>query len=170
MTVAAILAGLAIPAMRTFLQNQQASSAAGELIAHLNYARSEAIKEDLPSTGAGVQLCASTGAGAPPTCDTTNWASGWILLSAANATPLQIVAALPTGVTLTTTPANAAVVFQPNGTAPALAVGANQRVMFKLCDNRGATAAREVEVSLNGIIQAAPKPGFDVAGNALTCP
>jgi type IV fimbrial biogenesis protein FimT len=165
MSIAAILVGLAIPAMRNFVQEQQDSSAASALISNLNYARSEAIKEDLPTgPGNGVSFCASTGAGANPTCDTGNWANGWIVLSSANAVPLQINGALPAGLTLDTFPANAAIVFLPNGTAPAAAVGANGRVMFVVCDARGPAFAREVEVSLTGIIQAAATPGFDVSG------
>jgi type IV fimbrial biogenesis protein FimT len=173
MLIVAVLAAFALPSMRQFVQNQQESSAASGLVSNLNYARSEAIKEDLPvAGGAGVTLCASTGAGNPPSCDTTNWASGWIVLSSnpAIAEPLQATGALADGLTLTTTPANAVVLFQPNGTAPGLTVGGNGRVMFKLCDSRGANTAREVEVSLSGIIQAAAQPGSDVSGAALTCP
>ena len=168
MSVAAILAGLAVPAMRNFMQEQQDSSAASSLISGLNYARSEAIKEDLPTgPGNGVSFCASTGAGANATCDTAQWVSGWIVRSSATAAPLQVVGALGAGLTLDTFPANAAIVFQSNGTAPAAAVGANGRVMFVLCDARGAAFAREVEVSVTGIIQAAAKAGFDVSGAAI---
>jgi type IV fimbrial biogenesis protein FimT len=165
MSIAAILMTLAIPAMRHFVQEQQDSSAASSLVANLNYARSEAIKEDLPTgAGIGVSFCASTGAGANPTCDTPNWANGWIVLSSANAVPLQVAGALPAGLTLDTFPANPAIVFQANGTAPAIAVGANGRVMFVVCDVRGPAYAREVEVNVTGIIQAAATPGFDVSG------
>jgi type IV fimbrial biogenesis protein FimT len=169
--VSGILAMLALPAMRQFLQNQGLSSAASELVSGLNYARSEAIKEDVSvNGGGGVRLCASTGAGANPTCDSANWATGWIVLSSTNAAPLQLVGALPSTITLTSTPVNSAVAFQPNGTAPTLGVAANGRVSFKLCDARGASYAREVEVNLAGIIQAARTPGQDVSGAALTCP
>jgi type IV fimbrial biogenesis protein FimT len=165
MSIAAILMTLALPAMRNFVQEQQDSSAASSLISNLNYARSEAIKEDLPTgAGIGVSFCASTGGGANPTCDTANWANGWIVLSSANAVPLQVTGALASGLTLDTFPANAAIVFQANGTAPAVAVGANSRVMFVICDARGAAYAREVEVSMTGIIQAAATPGFDASG------
>jgi len=59
--VSGILAMLALPAMRQFLQNQGLSSAASELVSGLNYARSEAIKEDVSvNGGGGVRLCAST--------------------------------------------------------------------------------------------------------------
>jgi Tfp pilus assembly protein FimT len=51
------------------------------LLLSLNAARSEAIKNDM--TG-GVSVCASTGAGNPPTCDTANWAQGWIVLPSSN--------------------------------------------------------------------------------------
>jgi type IV fimbrial biogenesis protein FimT len=171
LSIAAILVGLAMPAMRNFVQEQQDSSAASALISNLNYARSEAIKEDLPTgPGNGVTLCASTGAGAVPTCDTANWANGWIVStsSAVPANPvLQTTGALAAGLTLDTFPANAAIVFQPNGTAPAIAVGANGRVEFVICDARGPTFAREVELSVTGIIQAAAQPGFDVSGAAI---
>jgi len=168
MSIAAILMGLAVPAMRNFMQEQQDASSAGALITGLNYARSEAIKEDLPTgPGNGVAFCASTGAGANPTCDSANWATGFIVLSSANAVPLQVVGALGAGLTLNTFPANAAIVFQANGTAPAAAVGANGRVMFVMCDARGPTFGREVEVSVTGIIQASPRPGFDVSGAAI---
>jgi type IV fimbrial biogenesis protein FimT len=168
MSIAAILMGLAVPAMRNFMQEQQDASAAGALITGLNYARSEAIKEDLPTgPGNGVAFCASTGAGANPTCDSANWATGFIVLSSANAVPLQVVGALGAGLTLDTFPANAAIVFQSNGTAPAAAVGANGRVMFVMCDARGPAFAREVEVSVTGIIQASATPGLDVSGAAI---
>lgn len=171
MAIAGVLAALAVPAMRQFMQNQQDSTAASQLISNLNYARSEAIKEDVQvAGGGGVQVCASTGAGANPTCDTANWASGWIVLSSKSAIPLQVVGALPTGVTLTTTPANSTVLFQANGTTPAVVVGGNSRVMFRVCDTRGANFAREVEISVTGIIQASSQPGFDVSGAALVCP
>jgi type IV fimbrial biogenesis protein FimT len=169
--VSSILAMLALPAMQQFLQNQRISSAATELITGLNYARSEAIKEDVAVTGGGgVQLCASTGSGANPTCDSANWATGWIVLSSTSPVPLQLVGALQSPITLTTTPVNAAVAFQPNGTAPTLSVAGNGRIAFKLCDARGAQFAREVEVNLAGIIQASTVPGQDVSGAALTCP
>ena len=91
MSIAAILMTLAMPAMRNFVQEQQDSSAASSLISNLNYARSEAIKEDLPAgAGGGVSFCASTGGGANPTCDTANWGNGWIVLSSANVVPLQV--------------------------------------------------------------------------------
>jgi type IV fimbrial biogenesis protein FimT len=164
MAIAAILASLAIPAMRSFLQNQQAISAATTLVSALNYARSEAIKEDVSTAGGGgVSICPSSNG---VTCDALgNWANGWIVLSSVNPAPLAVSGALPAGMTLTSTPATLKIVFQPNGmtTLPAM-------VEFKFCDSRGANWAREVEVSLTGSIQAASQPGLDVSGVPLACP
>ncbi|HWW19471.1 MAG TPA: GspH/FimT family pseudopilin [Steroidobacteraceae bacterium] len=173
--IAGILAAIAVPAMRTYVQTYQASNAASSLVVALNYARSEAIKEDVPTAGgAGITICASTLATAPPTCDTGSWASGWIVLTPnvalGNAGVLQQSGALPATFTLTQAPANATIVFQPNGTAPALVGDINGRSSFKLCDARGAKFARELEVSRTGIIQASQTLGQDVSGAALTCP
>jgi type IV fimbrial biogenesis protein FimT len=176
MGIAGILAAIAIPGMRSYVQSNQAANAATNLVVSLNYARSEAIKEDWPTAGgAGVTICASTQASNPPACDTTSWASGWIVTTPNTALGtlgvLQAVGAVPTGMTLTQTPGNAAIVFLPNGTASGLAGDANGRSSWKLCDSRGATMAREVEVSTGGIIQAASRVGFDVTGTAaLSCP
>jgi hypothetical protein len=42
---------------------------------------------------------------------------------------------------------------------------------FVLCDSRGSSFAREVEVDVSGRIQASSTPGFDVTGTTpLVCP
>lgn len=163
--VAAILTAIAVPSMRRFMQSQRASTAAGSLVASLSLARSEAIKED--AAAAGVTVCASSDGA---TCDPAGvWSNGWIVLPPAvlGVTPLQVVGALPAGLTLTAAPAVPGVSFLSSGQAAALGA---PFVAFKLCDARGATFAREVEVSLGGQIQAAPTVGQDVAGVALACP
>ena len=162
--VAGILASMAVPGMRVFLQNQRGATAAGALVSSLSLARSEAIKED--AAAAGVTVCASTDGA---TCDPGGaWGGGWIVLPPAviGVTPLQTVRALPSDLTLSVQPALARVSFLSSGQT---ALGAPY-VSFKFCDSRGAAFARVVEVSLGGRIQAAPKVGQDIAGVALTCP
>lgn len=170
-SIAAILASLAVPAMHSFLQDEEQISAVTNLITNLNYARSEAIKEDVPvaganCTGTGVCLCASANG---TSCDAGgNWNNGWIIYSSANpaGTPLEVTGALQSGLTLTTAPATPAVTFQSNGTSSLTAL-----VQFTLCDSRGAAYAREVEVDVSGRIQASSHVGYDVTGTtALTCP
>lgn len=170
-SIAAVLAALAVPAMHSFLQNQQQSSAVTNLMTTLQYARSEAIKEDVPvaganCTGTGVCVCPSANG---TSCDPAgNWNNGWIVYSSAvnGGSALEAVGALQSGLTLSTNPGTVAVTYQPNGTTDL-----NTLVEFTLCDSRGATYARELEVGISGSIQASSTPGYDVTGTtALVCP
>jgi type IV fimbrial biogenesis protein FimT len=169
--IAAILASLAVPAMHSFLQDEEQISAVTNLITNLNYARSEAIKEDVPvvganCTGTGVCLCPSANG---TSCDPAgNWNEGWIVYSSVPSVPdpLEATGALQSGLTLTTTPATPAVTFQSNGTSTLAAL-----VQFTLCDSRGAAYARDVEVDVSGRVQASSHVGYDVTGaTALVCP
>ena len=170
--VLSILLGLAVPAFRSFIQNDQQWTQQNNLVLALNAARSEAIKEDIVG---GVSVCASTGAGAPPTCDTGNWAQGWIVLPSVNPfgagapKPLQVVGALPAGTTLTEFAGNSTVTFLSNGALGALATP-EATVRFRLCDSRGAAFARYLQVTLMGRVVASPTVGRDLTGAALTCP
>jgi type IV fimbrial biogenesis protein FimT len=166
--VLAILLGLAIPAFRTLMQNDQQWVQTNNLLLSLNTARSDAIKNDL---AAGAQVCSSnTGL----TCTGTPWNQGWIVLGADPGNPgnpkvLQAVGALPTGTTLTEASNNLAIPFQSNGALGAL-VTPEPVVFFKMCDVRGATQARYLQVSLMGRVSAARTPGQDLTGGALVCP
>lgn len=154
--VAAILMVLAVPAIRTFLQNDRQWTTANSLVMSLNAARSEAIKQDT-----SVSVCISANAA---NCGAGTWAQGWIVLSgAAGSTPIMAIAALPTGTTLSEASNLTAVTFLSTGMVSAPAA-------FTLCDDRGATYARYVQVSLTGSIASSPTVGQDVNGNALTCP
>ena len=160
MLVAAILFASAIPSYRTFVQNSRQSAQASSLVAGLNFARSEAVKADLPVT-----VCASADGA---TCAGTAWTQGWIVLSSANAVPANTVLlaapAFPTGTTLTTTGNLLTVLYYANGTV------ANQSA-FNLCDSRGAAYARLVDLNAIGRATLAQKPGFALDGTtALTCP
>jgi type IV fimbrial biogenesis protein FimT len=172
LSIAAVLAALAVPAMRSFLQNQQQSSAVTNLMTTLQYARSEAIKEDVPvtgtdCTGTGVCVCPSANG---TSCDPAgNWNNGWIVYTSSpvdGVSVLEAVGALQSGLTMSTSPATVAVTYQPNGTT-----NLGGLVEFTLCDSRGSAYARELEVSISGSIQASSTPGYDVTGTtALVCP
>jgi len=125
----------------------------------LNIARSEAIKADLPG---GVVVCPSTD---NATCNSTNWANGWIVQSSAAGNPvLNAVPPISAGSTLTEASGLASVTYNSNGSVGAPAT-------FKLCDSRGASMARTVEVNVIGRIASSQTPGFKVDGvTALTCP
>jgi len=72
-SIIGILAGLAVPSMNTFLESNRLSTSANDLVADINLARVEAIKNNA-QTG----LCAASGS----TCAaTTNWGtSGWLVM------------------------------------------------------------------------------------------
>jgi len=175
--VLSILLGLAVPAFRSFMQNDQQWTQTNNLVLALNAARSEAIKNDavlLPILG-GAQICSSNTGLA---CTGTPWNQGWIVLGADPANPgnppkvLQAVGALPTGTTLNELNNNLSITFLSNGalnTSPA-ALNAVTPVVFKMCDVRGAAFARYLQVSLMGRVVASSTAGQDLTGAALTCP
>ncbi len=172
--VLSILLGLAVPAFRSFMQNDQQWVQQQNLMLGLNTARSEAIKNDLtisPAIPGGAQICTSSNG---LTCTATPWEQGWIVLGVDPANPgnpagkrLQVVGALPPGTTLTEASNNLSLTFLSNGalnTAPgALNQPApNPPVTFKMCDIRGPTFARYLQVTSMGRVLASPTPGMDL--------
>src|SRR5205823_1842601 len=74
LAVAGVLAMIAVPNMRTFLQNNRLSSASNDLLRSFNLARTEAIKHQ-----ANVVVCASAAPmAAVPTCSYGPF-NGWIV-------------------------------------------------------------------------------------------
>jgi type IV fimbrial biogenesis protein FimT len=169
--VLSILLGLAVPAFRSFMQNDQQWAQTNNLILSLNTARSDAIKSDL---AAGAQVCSSNTGLA---CTRTPWNLGWIVLgadpaNAGNPKVLQAVGALPTGTTLNELNNNLSITFLSNGalnTSPAT-LNAVTPVVFKMCDVRGPAFARYLQVTLMGRVVASSTPGQNLTGAALTCP
>lgn len=81
LTVAAILLAIAVPNMRTIIQDNRIVGTTNELVATINTARVEAI-----SRGENVIICRSSNALAdPPTCErggpddaNQKWSNGWL--------------------------------------------------------------------------------------------
>lgn len=69
--VLAILASVALPAMRDFIQNNRLTSQANDLVTAFQFARSEAIRKNGP-----IQVCASSNG---RDCG-GSWNAGWIVL------------------------------------------------------------------------------------------
>jgi len=159
LTVAAILMAAAIPAMRTFVQNDRQWTQSNSLVMSLNAARSEAIKQDVAG---GVIICASTDGA---TCSGANWSQGWVVINPAlpAGTTLMSVPALPTGSTMSEQNALTQVVFRSNGMTTAAAA-------FTMCDSRGATFARYTQVTLSGRVASSMTPGKALDGTNLACP
>jgi type IV fimbrial biogenesis protein FimT len=161
-TVAGILMAMAVPAFNSFVQNDRDVGQVNSLVESLNYARSESIKRASPS---GIEVCPSTDAA---TCNGTTWSGGWIVLDLNAADPpplvLQTVPALNGSNTISATGGGAGgITFLSSGLVSA-------PLTVKICDPRGATFARDVEVNATGRVAASQTPGQSVAGAALTCP
>jgi type IV fimbrial biogenesis protein FimT len=156
LAVGSILLALAVPAFRTFLQNDRLMTGSSALSMALYAARAEAIKEDT-----SVQICASANG---TSCSGANtWETGWIVLStAAGATPVQVAGAQPTGTTVRAGAVNT-VTFSSTGLS-------NTAAAFKLCDVRGPTQARYLQLNVTGNVVASLTPGFDLNNNPLACP
>ncbi len=163
-TVAGILASIAVPAFNNFVMNDRDATQINSLVYSLNYARSEAVKRNLAS---GVTVCPSTDG---QICNATApWSGGWIVnyvtdpVTSATAV-LQAVPALAGSNTLAASGGGAnGITFQSTGAVSAA-------LTIKVCDPRGSAHARDVEVSAVGVIAASQTPGQNVNGAALTCP
>ena len=74
MAVAAILVAVAVPNMRTFIQNGRLNTQVNDLIGDIVFARSAAIHSaGTPPSGAGVGICQSING---TTCVVGNWQNG----------------------------------------------------------------------------------------------
>lgn len=168
LTVASILLGIAIPAFRSFLQNDRDTGQVNSLVESLSYARSEAVKRASPN---GVTVCQSANQTA---CDAGPWTEGWIVtyidpVTAANTVVLQATPALSGSNTVTPVAPSPAtgVTFASSGVTT---LNPGTSFIVRVCDTRGAAFARQVEVLSTGRIAASQKPGFSVGGAALACP
>jgi type IV fimbrial biogenesis protein FimT len=164
--VAAILSAIALPAMRSFLLNDRDAAQANSLVGSFNYARGEAVKRASPN---GVTVCPSANGTA---CDAGPWTEGWIVtyidpVTPANTVVLQAIPALSGTNTVTPVAGPATgITFNSNGTV----VTGQAPFTLRICDQRGAAFARQVEVNVTGRVAGSQKPGFSVGGAALACP
>ncbi len=156
-SVAAILLTIAVPAFQNFLRNDRQWTTANALVMSLNAARSEAIKQDTAVSVCPTANGTSCSAASP-------WSQGWIVLSSApGATPALTVPTLAAGTTLTEASGLTAVTFLSTGMVSAQAA-------FTLCDARGATQARYVQVGPTGSIASSSNVGATLSGAPLSCP
>ncbi len=157
--VSGILLAVAVPAFSTFVLSERQGAQTNSLVFTLDFARSEAIKQDIPG---GIEVCASAD-GSTCTGGTGPWSQGWIVVPAGGGTVLMAVPALSGGNTLTAAGVTSTT-FTPNGLS-------STNITFNLCDRRGAAYARYIELGVAGRVYVAPTPGINPAANtALTCP
>lgn len=72
--ILSVVVGIGIPSFQSFIRNHQLTSRANSLIVAMQVARSEAVARGRP-----VSACPSTVSTEPATCDSTDWAGGWLV-------------------------------------------------------------------------------------------
>lgn len=163
LVVAAILATVAVPNMRQFVQNSRLQGELGELAATLNFARGEAAKRSR-----SISVCArasDTACGAA-----SAWKDGWLVFidvdtdGVYDGAPEEILRVHTQTVSAITVTAN-------DGKATPTAIthlrfapagNANNTGAFTFCDDRGGTHGRNIKVAGSG--------GISVTGGKVTCP
>jgi type IV fimbrial biogenesis protein FimT len=170
--VAGILTAIAVPAFDSFVKNDRDSAQVNSLGYSMNYARSEAVKRDLAT---GVSVCPSLDG---LNCNGTAWASGWMVYYIDPATganvSLQTVPALAGSNTVTSHGAATTatgITFLSSGMATGLAGPMAAPLQINVCDTRGATYARDIEVNVSGRVATSQNHGVAVDGvTPLACP
>lgn len=115
----AVLLSIGAPALTNMVINNRISTAAGDLMADLTFARATAI-----SRSQRVGVCASND---QATCNGSSWGQGWMIYVDANGngdfdageTIVRVHEALATGLTVTPSPSALDMVFRPSGPADA---------------------------------------------------
>ena len=118
--LAAVLLTIAAPSLTSMVMSNRISTAAGDLMSDLTFARSTAI-----SRSQRVGICASND---QATCNGASWGQGWIVymdlnnngdFDGAPETIVRVREGLAAGLTVTPTPNALGIVFRPSGPADA---------------------------------------------------
>lgn len=166
LAIAAILFGVAVPNMRTFILNSRLTTHTNDLIADLNLARSEATKRSQR-----VVMCKSADPrAATPACTTAGtWATGRIIfVDAGVGTPPVYNNSFNTAdgdvlirlrdpldsegntLTATQTPTAAAINFVTYTKLGTTTIDLTQEASFRICDERLTAKGKRVNVGTTG--------------------
>jgi type IV fimbrial biogenesis protein FimT len=173
LSVAAILATLAIPNLRTFIQNNRLSSASNDLLRSFQLARSSAIKY-----GTNVVICAADTTATALKCSGGPFTQGWIVFrdssSAWDYTSGDVVLERhePLDPSLTARfDGNAIESYAASGFANTLSTPKTPTQAILLCDSRQ-TQQRAVLITRTGRVRVGASSGDLNAASATTgnCP
>jgi type IV fimbrial biogenesis protein FimT len=170
LTVAGVIASIAVPSFNSALDNQRMTAATNEMIMSLNLAKSEAIKRV-----AYVSICKSSN-GSSCAGNGSNWDDGWIVF--ANATTanlasvdagdevIRVFSGLHESLSLTAEgTVDGFFSFRPSGTMGTMAANTSGTITF--CDGRGADGARGVLLEPSGRWGVSHEHAHD--GSDLSC-
>lgn len=146
MAVAAILATIAIPSLRSLFQDNQIATYSSQFISSLQVARSEAMRRGKPA-----RMCASSTLSA---CDGTAWTQGWIVWvdsdgngSVGAAEILRAESSLPSSMQFTSVDSVTELRFLASGF---LNIAAGTTRTFQVCDDRSGETGRSVVIRAFG--------------------
>lgn len=128
LALAVILLTLAIPNLRTMIQNNRLVTAANSLVGDINLARSEAIKR-----GESVRIVANAG----------GWNKGWTVEVAGSGTDIKVAGAIKDNVTITAAGGVTTITYGSNGAASAADT-------FSVCDDRTNETGKQISIALTG--------------------
>lgn len=147
LVIVGILAALASPSLSRIIQSNRLTTATNAVVAALNLARSEAVKN-----GTNAAVCTSADGA---TCSAGGWSSGWVVFidkdnsstwsqtTGSEDVVVRAFEAVPGGISVTASGGTSAVVFKRNGM---LASGADD---FQVCSPR-IGQARKINIILTG--------------------
>jgi len=155
MAIAAILLTQGVPSFITMTKNNRMITQTNDLVGDINLARSESVKR-----GVRVVLCRSADpSAASPTCGGTanTWTTGWLMFAtidgdttfdASNANYTLIRIGQPASTTLNiiaNSNSNNNLEYNPDGT-----LNEAGAAIFAICDDRGASDGRQIQVNVMG--------------------
>lgn len=144
----ALLLGMAVPAMSSFVNNARQTGAINDFVSSMHLARNTAI-----TTNARVTVCASAGGAG---CEVTTWDQGWVAFTDQNNNLLidgddAIISSASAieGLSIRSGEFAQILQYRPNGRV--LAAGGNGNSgEFTVCDGRGSDYAKVIIVELSG--------------------
>lgn len=177
-TIIGVLASFALPAFGDMIDNNRRTVVVNELLSNLMLARAEAAKRGGAVVVCGVDDANSNGQidTAEQACSGTDWSDGWIVALVADdgGTPNDL-----SDDTLTLPPMKVFVNDYREKVHLTSTAGTMQLMPFNqasvggsvaICDNRGSSKARQVELSANGRARIYVNNAEDTAnGKAITC-
>jgi type IV fimbrial biogenesis protein FimT len=152
--IAGVLLGIGIPNFQNFVKNNRMVAQTNEILADLNYTRSEALKRSR-----NVHICKTTNPkAATPVCNPTAgdaWTTGWLIWADENGnntldnTPVNELLRINEGASGTVTIKTAAPI-QNEVIFTKLGLLSNAGGTFNICDDRGSPKGRQVTVTTTG--------------------
>jgi len=152
--IVAIALTLAIPSFTTVIKNNRLITQINELVAHLSYARSEAIKR-----GSVISVCASADQAA---CGGA-WNTGWITFLDINGNgdfdnATDAILRIHEGFDGSNTLDGSAAVSTSASYLGSGFTNLAANATFSLCDDRGATEGRQLTISSTGRVSTTTSP------------